>query len=190
MRLMRPVLAVSASAFCLIAFTHYSGSVHAQATSHPAYKRTLVVPIKTSSGEDAGSAAFKESKDGKQLSITVKLKNLPFGDHAVHIHANPVCDAPDFKTAGGHFNPGQKQHGMDNPMGHHAGDMPQNISIGEKHTGEITYKVDYLTLEPGAPTSVLGRSIMVHEKADDMKTDPTGNAGNRIACGVIPAPAM
>jgi Cu-Zn family superoxide dismutase len=192
MRLMRPVLAVSVSAFCLLAFTHYTGFVHAQnqAASHPAALKTLVVAIKTSSGEDAGSAAFKESKDGKQLSITVKLKNIPFGEHAVHIHQNPVCDAPDFKTAGGHFNPDGKQHGMDNPMGHHAGDMPQNISIGENHTGEITYKVDYLTLEPGAATSVLGRSIMVHEKADDMKTDPTGNAGNRIACGVIPAPAM
>lgn len=192
MRLMRPVLAVSISAFCLLAFTHYAGFVQAQnqAASHPAALKTLVVAIKTSSGEDAGNAAFKESKDGKQLSITVKLKNLPFGEHAVHIHQNPVCDAPDFKTAGGHFNPDGKQHGTMNPMGHHNGDMPQNISIGENHTGEITYKVDYLTLEPGAATSVLGRSIMVHEKADDMKTDPTGNAGNRIACGVIPAPAM
>jgi Cu-Zn family superoxide dismutase len=65
--------------------------------------------------------------------------------------------------------------------------MPKNISIGENHTGEITFKVDYLTLAAGDPKSVLGHSIMVHEKADDMKTDPTGNAGNRIACGVIPA---
>ena len=192
MRLMRPVLAVSVSAFCLIAFTHYADSVHAQNqdASHAAYKHTLVVPIKTSSGQDAGSAAFQESKDGKQLSITVKLKNVPSGEHAVHIHQNPVCDAPDFKGAGGHFNPDGKQHGTMNPMGHHNGDLPKNISIGEDHTGEITYTVDYLTLEPGAPTSVLGRSIMVHEKADDMKTDPTGNAGNRIACGVIPAAAM
>ena len=192
MRLIRPILALSVSTFCLIAFTRYTGSVHAQnhAAGHPAYKRTLVVPIKTSTGQDAGNAKFKESKDGKQLSITVKLKNLPFGEHAVHIHQNPVCDAPDFKGAGGHFNPDGKQHGMLNPMGHHNGDLPKNISIGEKHTGEITYKVDTLTLEPGAATSVLGRSIMVHEKADDMMTDPTGNAGNRIACGVIPAPAM
>jgi Cu-Zn family superoxide dismutase len=98
-----------------------------------------------------------------------------------------MCDAPDFKGAGGHFNPDGKQHGMDNPMGHHNGDLPKNISIGENHMGEITFKVDYLSLTPGAANSVFGRSIMVHEKADDMKTDPTGNAGNRIACGVIPA---
>ena len=88
-----------------------------------------------------------------------------------------MCDAPDFKGAGGHFNPDGKQHGMDNPMGHHAGDMPQNLSVGEDQTGEITYKVDYLTLEPGAANSVLGHSIMVHEKADDMKTDPDRQRG-------------
>lgn len=150
---------------------------------------TLVVPITTAKGESAGTVSFKESKNGKQLSITLKLTNLPFGEHAVHIHANPVCDAPDFKGAGGHFNPDAKQHGTMNPMGHHNGDLPKNISIGEDHTGQISFKVGYLTLAPGESTSILGHSIMVHEKADDMKTDPTGNAGNRIACGVINAPS-
>jgi Cu-Zn family superoxide dismutase len=174
--------ALSAAAFALSA-----GPAHAQ--EGMAKNGTLVVPIHTSSGEDAGTASFKEAKDGKQLTITVRLKNIPFGEHAVHIHQTPVCDAPDFKGAGGHFNPDGKQHGMDNPMGHHNGDLPKNISVGENHMGEITFKVDYLTLAAGAPNSVLGRSIMVHEKADDMKTDPTGNAGNRIACGVIPAAA-
>jgi len=144
-----------------------------------------VVHLKTSKGEDAGTATFQESKDGKQLSIKLSLKNIPFGEHAVHIHQNPTCDAPDFKGAGGHFNPDGKQHGTQNPMGHHNGDLPQNISIGENHMGEANFKVDYLSLTEGAPNSVLGHSIMVHEKADDMKTDPTGNAGNRIACGVI-----
>ena len=152
-------------------------------------KDQIIVPLKTSTGEDAGTATFQQEK-GK-LSIKVELKNLPVGEHGVHIHAKPLCEGPDFKTAGGHFNPDGKQHGTLNPMGHHNGDMPQNISIGENHTGEATYKVNYLSMDPAAPNSIFangGTSIMVHEKPDDMKTDPTGNAGNRIACGIITAP--
>ena len=149
----------------------------------------LVVPLKTSSGEDAGTATFRE-KRGK-LAIKLDLKNLPVGQHAVHIHEKPMCEAPDFKSAGGHFNPDQKQHGTMNPAGHHNGDLPQNVTVGENHTAQASFKVSYLSLDPSAANSILangGTSIMVHEKADDMKTDPTGNAGNRIACGVIAAP--
>jgi Cu-Zn family superoxide dismutase len=152
-------------------------------------KDVLVVPIKTSTGEDAGTATFRQGKN--KLTIKLDLKNLPVGEHAVHIHAKPVCDAPDFKGAGGHFNPENKQHGTLNPMGHHAGDLPQNVEIGEGHVGQATFKVDYLSLDPASPNSILangGTAIVVHEKADDMKTDPTGNAGNRIACGVITSP--
>ena len=176
-----------AAAFALVALAIVLAATHAL----PAFAQksaAVVVPLKTSTGEDAGTASFQEGKNGKQLNITLKLKGLPFGEHAVHIHQNPVCDAPDFKGAGGHFNPDMKQHGTLNPMGHHNGDLPQNISIGENHMGNISFKVDYLTLAPGDPKSILGHSIMVHEKADDMKTDPTGNAGNRIACGIIPTP--
>jgi Cu-Zn family superoxide dismutase len=153
-------------------------------------KDALVIPLKTSTGQDAGTATFQEGKKGK-LTIKLSLKNLPPGEHAVHIHAKPLCDAPDFKTAGGHFNPESKQHGSLNPMGHHAGDLPQNVTVGEDRTAQATFKVDYLSLDPASPNSILangGTSIMVHEKADDMKTDPTGNAGNRIACGVITSP--
>ena len=165
----------------------------ALALATPAFakaKDVLVVPIKTSSGADAGKATFKQNKG--ELTIKLELKNLPFGEHAVHIHAKSVCDAPDFKGAGGHFNPDMKQHGTLNPMGHHNGDLPQNISIGEDHTGTATFKVDYLSMTDGSPNNILangGTAIMVHEKPDDMKTDPTGNAGNRIACGVIMAHA-
>jgi Cu-Zn family superoxide dismutase len=166
------------------------GSVHAQDGLPLPSNGKLVVAMANSRGDHAGTATFKENKAGTELTISLNLKNVWFGQHAVIIHANPVCDAPDFKGAGGHFNPDGKQHGTQNPMGHHNGDLGKNISIGEDHTGELTVKVDYLTLVPGTPTSVLGHSIIVHEKADDMMTDPTGNAGNRIACGVIRAVGM
>ena len=154
----------------------------------PLFAAPLVVPIKTSTGQDAGTATFTQGK--KNLTIKVSLKNLPPGMHGVHIHAKPLCDAPDFITAGGHFNPDAKKHGMKNPAGHHNGDLPENVSIGEDHTGSATFHVDYLSLDPAAPNSIVangGTAIMVHEKPDDMVTDPTGNAGNRIACGVITA---
>ena len=150
----------------------------------PAFAKSsnkLVVPIKTSAGQDAGTATFRQLKDGK-LSVKLNLKNLPFGEHAVHIHEHAVCDAPDFKSAG-------KKHGTMNPDGHHNGDLPQNVSIGEDHMGSASFKVSDLSMTEGGANNILtGTAIVVHEKADDMKTDPTGNAGNRIACGVISAP--
>lgn len=169
-------------------------SLLASLIAAPAFAKSnhnkLVVHIKTSEGQDAGTATFRQLKDGK-LSIKLNLKDLPFGEHAVHIHEHAVCNAPDFKGAGGHFNPAGKQHGTMNPMGHHNGDLPQNVSIGENHMGEASFTVSDLSLDPSAPDSILangGTAIVIHEHADDMKTDPTGNAGNRIACGVITAP--
>jgi superoxide dismutase, Cu-Zn family len=146
------------------------------------------VLLKTSTGEDAGEAIFRGAAGGS-VTLTLELKNLPPGDHGVHLHQNPVCEAPAFTTAGGHFNPDKKQHGLLNPMGHHNGDLPGNITIGADHTGEASWQVKGVSLTAGDPDSILGAAIIVHEKPDDFKTDPTGNAGARIACGVIsPSP--
>ena len=151
------------------------------------HDKGLVVPLKTSAGEDAGTATFQQQK-GDKLTIKLALKGLPAGDHAVHIHAKPLCDAPDFKSAGGHFNPDMKQHGTMNPAGHHNGDLPQNVTVGPDGKASASFTVTYLSMGTGTANDILangGTSIMVHEKADDMKTDPTGSAGDRIACGVI-----
>ena len=155
----------------------------AQQTAAP---KQIKVKILNGTGQDAGFATFKTVKTG--VKVKIELKNLPFGQHAVHIHQNPACDAPDFKSAGGHFNPDGKQHGFMNPMGHHNGDFPGSVSVGEDHTGEATFVLSTVSLDPGAPNSLFskgGTSIVVHEKADDEKTDPSGDSGNRIACGVI-----
>jgi Cu-Zn family superoxide dismutase len=146
------------------------------------------VIIKTSSGEDAGTARLIQK--GKNVQVKLDLKNLPAGIHAIHIHAKAACDAPDFKTAGPHFNPTGKQHGWNNPQGHHAGDFPENLEIGTNHVLSETLTLKDVSLDPNAPNSLTadgGTSIIIHEKKDDMMTDPSGNAGNRIACGVIQA---
>jgi superoxide dismutase, Cu-Zn family len=148
--------------------------------------KQIKVPILNATGQDAGYATFKTVKKG--VKVKIELKNLEFGPHGVHIHQNPVCEAPDFKSAGGHFNPDAKHHGYQNPMGHHNGDMPASVSVGEDHTGEATFVLQSISLDPAAPNSLFlngGTSIVVHAKADDQKTDPSGDSGNRIACGVI-----
>jgi Cu-Zn family superoxide dismutase len=155
--------------------------------------KELTVPLITTRGGQVGVVTFRETLQGK-LNIDIRLEHLPAGDHAVHIHENPVCEGGlDFKTAGGHFNPNGKLHGMKNPLGHHTGDLPENITLSvvpvrktnSATRGAANFTVDYLSLKPAAADSILGRSIIIHDKPDDMKTDPTGNSGNRIACGVI-----
>jgi Cu-Zn family superoxide dismutase len=145
----------------------------------------VTVMLKDGKGESVGTAAISPT-GAKGVSIKLNLKNLSEGEHAFHIHSVPKCEGPDFKSAGPHFNPEKKHHGTLNPEGHHAGDM-MNIKVGAKGTSKATITNSDVTL--GADENSLfrdgGTALVLHAKADDMKTDPAGNAGDRIACGTI-----
>jgi Cu-Zn family superoxide dismutase len=158
----------------------------AESSTHRGLPKDVKVKLVGSHGQPAGTVEFKQVKAG--VKVTVKLENVPFGEHGVHIHEHAVCDAPDFHAAGGHFNPDGKRHGFQNPEGHHAGDLPGNVSVGEDHRGQASFVLKDLSMDPNLPDSIFangGTSVVVHEHADDEKTDPSGESGNRIACGVV-----
>ena len=142
------------------------------------------VDLKDAKGASVGMAMISPAKGGG-VSIDLDVHGLPPGEHALHFHAVPKCEAP-FTTAGGHFNPATKKHGKDNPEGAHAGDM-MNFTVDAKGNAKTTITNTNVTLgsEPNSLYANGGTALMIHAGADDYKTDPSGNAGDRIVCGAI-----
>ncbi len=140
--------------------------------------------LKDKDGKDVGVATLIQTADGVRIAVTGY--RLPPGSHGLHIHEVGRCEPPDFASAGGHFNPTGKRHGRLTPAGPHAGDLP-NMAVAPSGEGGFDITTKAVTLEP-TPASLLGEkgtAIVIHAAPDDEKTDPAGNSGARIACGVI-----
>ncbi|MBS0523429.1 MAG: superoxide dismutase family protein [Proteobacteria bacterium] len=148
------------------------------------HAETAKALLRDKTGKDVGTVDLVQTPHGVLLKLSVK--GIPAGEHAFHVHAVGKCEPP-FTSAGGHFNPGGRKHGMEAADGPHAGDMP-NLHVPP--SGELAVEVvnPAISLVRGQPNSVFdadGSAAIIHAGADDYKTDPAGNAGDRIACGVI-----
>ncbi len=156
----------------------------ASAAATTATAQSAKVTLKNATGADVGTIAMTEGPHGVLLRVAVK--GLTPGEHAFHVHAVGKCEPP-FTSAGGHFNPTAKKHGMMAADGQHAGDMPNLIvpASGELQADIVNAAI---TLEKGKPNSLYqanGTAFVIHAGPDDYKSDPAGNAGDRIACGVV-----
>jgi Cu-Zn family superoxide dismutase len=149
-----------------------------------AAQKSVKVEMKDGMGNSVGTAELSPAKSG--VSIKLNLMNLPPGMHGIHVHAAAKCEGPAFTTAGGHFNPDMKHHGLDNPDGPHAGDM-MNLTVGADGKAKTTIVAPGVTMgdDPHSIFSNGGTALVIHAGQDDEKSDPAGNAGARIACGTI-----
>lgn len=142
--------------------------------------RTAAAALRTSAGAEAGRATATEVAGG--VRFTADVTGLPPGTHGIHVHTVGACDAPDFTTAGPHWNPMATKHGTMNPQGPHKGDMP-NLLVGADGRGTVAVTIPAAAIDTLLDTD--GAAIVVHANPDDLMTDPSGNSGGRIACGVF-----
>ena len=138
-------------------------------------------------GAALGSVSVTEDSSG--ATMTVNASGMPAGVHGIHLHEKGICEGPKFASAGAHWNPGAKKHGRDNPEGAHLGDLP-NLEVGSAGTASATFTVPGAMMSSGSTmlADADGTALVVHAKADDYKTDPSGDSGDRIACAVIAPP--
>jgi Cu-Zn family superoxide dismutase len=151
----------------------------------PAPPPQATAQLTNASGQVVGNARFWDEGSGG-VRLLVQAEHLSPGAHGIHLHAVGKCDPPEFTSSGGHFNPTGKSHGLQNPAGPHAGDLP-NLIIGSDGRGTLEYTDRLVTVGPG-PNSIVGTAVVIHAGPDDQKTDPAGNSGARIACGVVQTP--
>lgn len=141
---------------------------------------SAVALLKTPVGADAGRAVA--TQEGTSIRVVIEARGLPAGAHGVHVHTTGRCNAPDFASAGPHWNPGGTKHGTRNPAGPHAGDLP-NLDVAADGTARLSMMLPSGMLDTMLDTD--GAAFVVHAAADDLTTDPSGNSGGRIACGVF-----
>lgn len=155
----------------------------ALAVAHVADAQTARAELKDAGGKSVGTATLTQK--GNDVHIAATFTGLPAGTRALHLHEVGKCEPP-FESAGGHFNPAGKQHGKDNPQGAHAGDLPNlTVSLSGQVKVEATARGVSLGSGKNSLLDADGTALVVHEDADDYKSDPAGNAGKRIACGVV-----
>ena len=150
--------------------------------------RSATAPLRNAAGQEVGTLALRDAP-GTPLTIEGDLTGLPAGTHGIHFHAVGQCDAAGgFASAGAHFNPASRKHGLESTEGPHAGDLP-NVVVGADGRAAVRLTSSRVTLgrEPASLLDADGSAVVVHAAPDDQRTDPSGNSGARIACGVVTA---
>lgn len=176
-----PPSAFLAAAFALLAAGCGEAPQRSRETGAPLFERPFSSAVVNASGERIGTVSGTPGNEG--VAVRVEAERLPPGDHGLHLHEAGRCDPPDFASGGGHWNGQGRKHGHDNPAGPHDGDWG-NLTAGADGKGAA----DRLIPRYHGKIPAAGLAVVIHAGADDERTDPSGNSGGRIACGVVLAP--
>jgi Cu-Zn family superoxide dismutase len=157
------------------------GEITAEAPANvPATPQMATASLKTADGADVGTVTA--TARGQDIVIAVTAAGMTAGDHGIHVHTTGKCEGPKFESAGAHWNPGGAKHGLSNPQGQHHGDMP-NLTIATDGSSQMDYTIKGTSIAELLDAD--GAALVIHAKPDDQMTDPSGNSGDRIACGVF-----